>query len=415
MILFFVRRYNDIDHTVPIIYRMAKDGFRDVEILCTNAGIDLDTDFRLAFLNKSFGISPRYATHFFWPTRFQDQIRAFATSGLYYRRSIKNRSASKAVIALVKKRLEYTRTNLLVFDWQHADKSFLTSCILTASKDLGIPNICLPHGLALNTNDDWISSPNHKGGQIPVEGISWSYFDDFVFQYEDEGHCRLARNHVGILPHKTHVLGSTRFCREWRKVYEGLFQVQNQKLPNRGKLKVVYMDHFPSDRLRGSVIAETMKQILSLDYVDLVIKPSTASVERQKGGVSSSQLIDLGIVDYQTSSFELCKWADVVIGVNSSILLEPLLMGKTFIFARYFSENEQLWDKMNACWTINSEEKLIDALRDISLNRTYRPYSQHCVDTFINHVVYNGLPERDVLGEYCDLIFRKRRIMSASS
>ena len=97
MILFFLRRYNDIDHTVPIIYRMAKDGFRDVEILCTNANINLDADFRLAFLSNRLGIYPRYATHFFWPTRFQDQIRAFTTSGLYYRRSIINRSASSVL------------------------------------------------------------------------------------------------------------------------------------------------------------------------------------------------------------------------------------------------------------------------------------------------------------------------------
>ena len=93
MILFFVRRYNDIDHTVPVIYRMAKDGFRDLEILCVNLRIDIEQDFRLKFLKDSFGIRTRYATQFFWPTGRKDQIIALATSGLYYRRSITKRDS----------------------------------------------------------------------------------------------------------------------------------------------------------------------------------------------------------------------------------------------------------------------------------------------------------------------------------
>ena len=60
MYLFFVRRYNDIDHIVPIIYRMAKDGVKDIKIFCTNLRLDLKRDFRILFLEKKFNIISEY-------------------------------------------------------------------------------------------------------------------------------------------------------------------------------------------------------------------------------------------------------------------------------------------------------------------------------------------------------------------
>ena len=60
MILFIVRRYNDIDHIVPIIYRMAKDGITNIKIYCTNFQIDIKNDFRISFLTKEFNIKAEY-------------------------------------------------------------------------------------------------------------------------------------------------------------------------------------------------------------------------------------------------------------------------------------------------------------------------------------------------------------------
>ena len=60
MIVFLVRHFNDMDHMVPIIYRMRKDNAADLRVFCMNAYLDLRDDFRLEFLETRFGCKTRY-------------------------------------------------------------------------------------------------------------------------------------------------------------------------------------------------------------------------------------------------------------------------------------------------------------------------------------------------------------------
>ena len=143
---------------------------------------------------------------------------------------------------------------------------------------------------------------------------------------------------------------------------------------------------------------------MKLDFVDLIVKPSTSASERKKGGISSEEIFGLCRVYYEISSVELIKWADVIMGTTSSILIEPLLLKKTFIYPKYFHENEMLWEKMNACWTVNNYQELEEAMYKIKSDHNYRAYSQEDVDKFIENVVYNGNRDRDVLGDYKDFI-----------
>ena len=68
MILFFVRRFNDIDHTVPVVYRMAKDGYKDIVVLAANPRYDIKNDFRLNFLKDKYAIEVDYVYRYFMPT-----------------------------------------------------------------------------------------------------------------------------------------------------------------------------------------------------------------------------------------------------------------------------------------------------------------------------------------------------------
>ena len=164
------------------------------------------------------------------------------------------------------------------------------------------------------------------------------------------------------------------------------------------------MDHSSLFRIKKTVVEASVKQIANLDFVDLIIKPSTSAQEEKKGGISSDRLSQFSPVCYETSSTELCEWADVVMGTTSSILLEPLLMKKIFIYPKHFCENQHLYEEMNACWVVNSDRELINALQKINIDRGYKPYSQENVDSFIKCVVYSGKRNRDVLGEYKDFI-----------
>jgi hypothetical protein len=57
MYLFFVRHFNDIDHTTPVVWKMKKDNY-PVAVYCMNPRYDIRSDYRLCFL-KSQGFTAR--------------------------------------------------------------------------------------------------------------------------------------------------------------------------------------------------------------------------------------------------------------------------------------------------------------------------------------------------------------------
>jgi hypothetical protein len=59
-----------------------------------------------------------------------------------------------------------------------------------------------------------------------------------------------------------------------------------------------------------------------------------------------------------------------------------------------------LYDDFGACWTVKVFHELLEALRILKEDPSYKPYSQKNVDSFITEIVYNGDKERDVLGDY---------------
>ena len=52
MIIFFTNRSNDIDHMVPIGYKLAKESTRKIVFLSINPLYDISTDFRLNYINN---------------------------------------------------------------------------------------------------------------------------------------------------------------------------------------------------------------------------------------------------------------------------------------------------------------------------------------------------------------------------
>ena len=53
MIIFFIKRFNDVDHVTSIIYKMALKKSDNLLVLCLNPGFQIHGDYRLRFLKKS--------------------------------------------------------------------------------------------------------------------------------------------------------------------------------------------------------------------------------------------------------------------------------------------------------------------------------------------------------------------------
>ena len=104
------------------------------------------------------------------------------------------------------------------------------------------------------------------------------------------------------------------------------------------------------------------------------------------------------------NSHNLIKWADVVIGMSSSIVLGVLMQGKTYISPKYFRKKKMVHEEHGACWTVNSIKELEEALIKLKSNPSYKPYNSENIENFLTEIVYAGEKNKDVLGAYEGLI-----------
>ena len=453
MILFFVRRFNDIDHTVPVVYRMAKDGYKDIAVLASNPRYDIKNDFRLNFLKNQYAVEVDHVYRYFMPTLIHKLTSWLIcrplnerTFGKYYysnREKPKRNSVMpfrrfvdtvcKALSSLFTperlfvifdqcisklgaagrerkgfiNRIIFERlfgigwsiemlrkkgVSLLVFDLSIPGR-WNTSSLVNAGKRLKIPIIALPHGL--NMTDSKLFE-----NEIAMYGGLWNGYDAIIVQHMKH---KMRAVEDGVVMEKLFVFGSARFCREWEDVYFGIIPESGHyvKKSVHGKLKVVFMDHSSKYMANVDDILETIKKIGSIDFVDLVVKPSTSSV---RGSMTSGELYNVAKIDNITHSVELIRWADVVIGTISSISLEVLLMNKVFIYPKYFHNVRMMWETMEACWVVNNYTELEDALYKIKRSPGYKQYKEDNVNKLVTETVYGGKGSRDVLGDYKDFI-----------
>ena len=204
----------------------------------------------------------------------------------------------------------------------------------------------------------------------------------------------------GISREKIVVLGSARYCSEWMKQNKKMLP---RKLVSKGenpkKLKVVFMTTRPKYRIDVEKMLNTFDMLSKINEIELVVKPHTRS------GKEASIYKDLPFTNVSDlSSVELCEWADVMLVIGSSILIETLIQRKPVLYLKYLHENTTLYEELEACWTIHNEEQLRQALTSLQYNKRKIPYTDENADKFLSEIIYGGQHERDVLAGYENFI-----------
>ena len=415
MIMFLVRHFNDIDHIVPIVYRMLKDDSEELRVFCMNASLDLENDFRLSFLKGQFGCRTKYIFQAYKPTLRHHLFsllvcwlpRLKLPTGLGWLSRIFGKVSYKVYNstwrdrlydkAWARRLLQRYGVRTLVVDWGKVTR-FAYEPISDAADELRVRKIGVPHGMTLMANDD--STTRTVTQQRPIDwGEQYGWLDEVIVQ----GHPMKEQYVRGGYPAKQiSVLGSARFCQEWMVVYRSILPPQQLQQEDE-RLRIVYMDHDKLYRLDTDEIVNTFREISKATWATVIVKKSTRT------RLSDGRLADLVPVDTVTSSVHLVRWADVVISTISSIMLEVLDQGKIFIYPTGFTENEMLFERYGACWAVSSKDELLAALRAIHDGTHVLPYSDANVKAFQNEVVYGGDPEADVLAKYVDHIAASQR------
>jgi hypothetical protein len=194
------------------------------------------------------------------------------------------------------------------------------------------------------------------------------------------------------------VLGSARFCEEWQRIHESLVP-RSVSLNRNSQLKVLFFDHSSFFRMNLEEIAEALAAVAELEFVDLSVKPHT------RNSKPSFPILSPRIqVDSQTPSLDLIRWSDVVISTISSIVLDAYRQKKVFIFPRRFTDNRMIFESYGACWSVSSQEELVAAMHSIREKPSDIPYSEADVALLERDVIYCGVEQTDVLGNYAQFL-----------
>ena len=187
MVIFFIRRFNDLDHIAPVIHKMALLTNNDLLILLINPDFKISKDYRLNYLrkkhnvqvdyiynvkvnsikkkllgllvcNKNIVFKNRYMNLMKWSLWFASKILK-SIIGMKKYQNIINRNFD---LNWAKTLLDYYKPDILVFDWikryQHN-----AGVIFDAAKEKEIPLISLPHGINYLTTTFHTSKEEKQG------------------------------------------------------------------------------------------------------------------------------------------------------------------------------------------------------------------------------------------------------------
>jgi hypothetical protein len=390
-----------------------------VAIYCLNPEYDIQSDYRLNFLrdlglkvdfiyndfNNELGLMHRIACSIMlWSFKLERlvganvRLRSLFLSGILrdYSRRVGNRLYEMAKrkfydMNWARNILEQSSAQALCFDWVRP-RQYVVDVLLTVAREMSIPTFALPHGVFVYTNEVITidSRPLHTYDKL-------SGYDYVIVQ---NGLFKEFMAKSGLDRKKIFVLGSARYCSEWmtqnRRILPRILELNGDDTIT---LKIVFMTTKTRYRVNLERMFETFELLAKLRGIKAVVKLHTRT-KKEERLYDSLPLPNVSDV----SSVELCSWADVVLVIGSSIIVEALTRGKPALYLKYLHENTTIYEEFGACWTIHNEDELQDALLSLQLSKKDVPYSNENVNRFLSEIIYGDRNEEEVLTGYGQFI-----------
>lgn len=414
MFLFFVRAFNDIDHITPVVWKMSQDHY-PVAVYCINPEYDIQSDYRLHFL-KELGVKVDFIFNDFEQTlgRLHRVTRFLTLASFTASRRFENAHRLKPSILstipqnlartvgiltyeLTRRKfynirwarsvLEKTGAKVVCFDWIRPHKH-VVEVLLRAAREMSIPALALPHGVFLYTNDRIKNSS--------LEEKVYHKYNRYDYIVVQNRLFKEVMSKSGVDKKKIFVLGSARYCKDWMAQNNKILPRKIElKAEDAEKLRVIFMTTRPYYRINVDKMRKTFDILSNLEGIEVMVKPHTRT------GREADMYKDLPLSNVtDISSVELCEWADVVLVVASSIIIEALIKGKPALYLKYLHENSVEYEEFGACWTIHDENELKDALLSLKHRKSSVPYPEENVNRWLSEIIFGGRGETDVLGEY---------------
>ena len=289
--LFHLYSYNDIDHIVPVIWKMLVQG-EAAEAVMLDPFYRTDEDPRLVFLSQY--------------EKFQI-------------RSCDKFSSLNAIERFLKKE----DIRVCVFEWGESYARGREP-FFKAAMNLKIPKVALPHGLTTNFNPARFRVGSNLNQESMVRA-DCNCYEAYVFQ---STYHQKAEIKAGMRKEMLHVLGSARFCDEWVDELKRIYPSFENK-----KRMAVMLPHWKPeiDKVGG---LQLIRSLNKSDNWEVRLKEHT-----RKGTGDLPELVTTDV-----PSFSLIQWASCVLNFGSSIGLDAILLGKPHIVPKYLISEPSIFD-----------------------------------------------------------------------
>ena len=251
--------------------------------------------------------------------------------------------------------------------------------------------ISIPAGLPLYTKHP---KPWDKA-KIEISNLSYQV-DKIVLQHK---YWAKEINEFKKLNNNYEIIGSPRYTNDWRKILNKLVKKKSYT-SHKNKIKIVYMDSNNPSHIDYQKLKQNTLNFLSQNkFYDVKFKPHPRS---NKIYVKLSD--DIKICQNE-DSLNLIKWADIVLGDISAIMLEVILQNKRYISLSYLRKknNNMLYDKYKICEECKNFNYLEKMLKTKSNFYNTKSYKKN-LEKFMNDFIY--FPNKNILIVYENLIMK---------
>ena len=391
--LFVFRAYPDVDHMVPLAWKLLEDGERVEAVI--SPGYDHERDHHLRFIGRY----PKLRV-----TRF-GRLRSSVPYALFFllRRRVKvvhvewgyglpdgyDRLRSLAGLRAVLRSVG--RSFLRGKDPQQARTS-----LIVAARLLGRSTVCLPHGL--NVKLDTIINPDMQNG------LDWEDRNRFTaYVLNTANHLNWHLDNAKGDPAVFHAWGSLRWAPEWVEINRDLAPAFEWPEPAEGRVRVTFMVPKWKNRVDKDAAVGLVKRLQSLEHVSLAVKghprPEDGAADPLHADpeVDWTRIHDVSKVD----SVPLIGQSDVVIDVGSSIGIEVLMQGKVLLNPTYVHELTTIFDETpGSCVVALGEDEVAGYLEAHAAGRGHA-IPPDAYDEVMRRAVFAGRDEPfDVIGLY---------------
>lgn len=372
-VIILFRRYNDFDHTTPIVNYVAKKNPNlKIYYLCSS----FDWDFKK---NKNFEYLKDLDNVLV--SNFKDFFFRFIPKKIIYLSKFK---ISKLFVNfIIRRKILQLNPRFILIDFPNPRKHFLDE-LISISKKLKIKLIGFRHALWNRVITDLNKEDINNLKNMVKDNLDLDYL-----VFSNKSNLDYAIRFGGLNKSKGLHLGNPRYSSEWHnKLKENIDNNKIKKIDD--KVNIVYMDHSAFLGMNGEKIYRSVKKLSQLDFVNFIIKPNTNSMHKNSINLSTNKLkeFDLNLND---SSIDLINWADIVICTQSSIAVEVLLQKKILISASHYHYSNQLWDKYQAACFVKDDDSIIDIIKKFQKFKKNVFYKEENVKEYLDEIQANEL------------------------